>query len=87
MKMIKAIPGSPEKICDISLLADALYTLKTLEKEQGVEYIFVRIQEKHASGGCFPAPVSWEPAADCRILGKYDKKYFEDKKEEVGRNV
>lgn len=82
MKMIKALPDSPDKIHDISIIANALYTLKTLERDQGVEYVFVRIQEKHAAGGCFPAPIGWEPSGDCQILGKYDKKYFEDRKEE-----
>lgn len=80
MERMDALPKSPKHITDLVVLANALHTLETLEKEHGREYVFEYIQQPMIGGTCHPVPVGLPSSENgSRVIATFDKKYFIDR--------
>lgn len=84
MEMIDALPKSPKYINDCVVLANALHTLETLEKENGREYAFEYVQQPMIGGTCHPVPIGLPSSENgSRVIATFDKKYFMDRLNEL----
>jgi len=81
--MVNVLPKLPEQVTDISLLADALYTLENLEEEHGRAYVFEYIQQPMIGGTCHPVPEGLPKSNGSRVIGTYDKAYFKERIREL----
>jgi len=81
MKRIEALPNSPKYVKDLSVIANALYTLELLEKETGQPYVFECIQQPMVGGTCHPVPETSPRNDSCgaRVIARFDKNYFKER--------
>lgn len=87
MQMVDTLPNSPENVTDISLLADALFTLERLEEEHGRTYVFEYIQQPMIGGTCHPVPEGLPKSNGSRVIATYDKSYFERRIQTLGSTL
>lgn len=87
MKPVCSLREDPEKIQDLDLVERIIKTLDFLYASNGVEYTFAYIQSRMLGGSCFPVPNNYKPSDTSVVLGKYNKSYFEQRRNDLKRTA